>query len=141
MKKFFLIGTVFVSLIAVSAEEHEGIKIWNSLATLKSKQNPPAAVKELLGSDSRIPGFMVAIEVDDQGTSEFLLVPGAGMCIHVPPPPANQTVHVKMKNGRKVPFTWDPVWVSGDFSIKETKNKFNTAYYFLVGETVEPYEE
>ena len=44
-----------------------------------------------------IPWFAVPLEEDEEGfefVKEFLLVPVYGMCIHVPPPPPNQVVHV-----------------------------------------------
>ena len=39
---------------------------------------------------------MVPLEDDLDVVTEFLLVPYAGACIHVPPPPPNQIVYVKM---------------------------------------------
>ena len=44
---------------------------------------------------------MVPLEFDyGEGLTveEFVLVPDAGMCIHVPPPPPNQMIFVKLKN-------------------------------------------
>ncbi len=41
-----------------------------------------------------IPGFVVPLDADPQRVQEFLLVPYFGACIHVPPPPGNQVIHI-----------------------------------------------
>lgn len=49
-----------------------------------------SAVREDLNRrDIRIPGFVLPLEFDGTKVTEFLLVPYAGACIHVPPPPPN----------------------------------------------------
>ncbi|TNF13447.1 MAG: DUF3299 domain-containing protein, partial [Pseudomonadales bacterium] len=55
-------------------------------------QQAPAApvVKELNGQKVKLPGYIVPLDVTDEGrVVEFLLVPYFGACIHVPPPPSN----------------------------------------------------
>ena len=89
---------------------------WQDLSELdyRSGQAPPQLMK-LNGSRLRIPGFIVPLE-DSQGeTNEFLLVPDAQSCIHMPPPPPNQIVYVKMKGGKHVVNRWLPVWMTGTF--------------------------
>jgi hypothetical protein len=44
---------------------------------------------------------------------EFLLVPYVGACVHTPPPPANQMVHVKVDEGFASEGLFAPVWVTG----------------------------
>ena len=84
-------------------------------------------------------GFMVPLEGDDEvNVREFLLVPAVGMCIHVPPPPSNQTVYVKMKGAAR--FSWEAVSVFGRFFVRSQDNTFNTAYYYMEGERVALYD-
>ena len=52
------------------------------------------ANEELDGKPVRIPGYLLPLEFDGDKVSEFLLVPYVGACIHTPPPPPNQIVHV-----------------------------------------------
>ena len=62
-----------------------------------AKQDMPDApvVKSLDGQNIRLPGYIVPLEVNEEGrTTDFLLVPYFGACIHTPPPPANQIVLV-----------------------------------------------
>ena len=42
-----------------------------------------------------MPGFRLPLEFEDDKVSELLLVPFVGACIHVPPPPPVQIVHVE----------------------------------------------
>ena len=45
--------------------------------------------------------------------TEFLLVPYVGACIHTPPPPPNQIVHVNSEFGVVSNDLYAPVWVEG----------------------------
>ncbi|UCH74828.1 MAG: DUF3299 domain-containing protein, partial [Rhodospirillales bacterium] len=48
----------------------------------------------LSGQSIRMGGYLLPLEFTGKATTEFLLVPYVGACIHTPPPPANQIVHV-----------------------------------------------
>ena len=56
-------------------------------------------VDALDGRDVEIPGYALPLEYAGTEISEFLLVPYVGACIHVPPPPPNQIVHVRFPEG------------------------------------------
>ena len=72
---------------------------------------------------------------------EFFLVPYYGACIHVPPPPPNQIIHVKYKKGFKLEALYDPVWIEGTLKIEKTENDIASSSYSIVAENVSPYEE
>ena len=58
---------------------------------------------------------------------EFLLVPWVGACIHTPPPPPNQIVHVVLdeENAFESRSLFEPVWASGVLSTRRsTRNLF-----------------
>ena len=57
-------------------------------------QDQSALVSDYDGKRVRIPGYIVPIGFDGVGVKEFLLVPYVGACIHVPPPPPNQTASI-----------------------------------------------
>ena len=65
----------------------------------------------------RLPGYVLPLEFEGKQVKSFLLVPTVGACIHVPPPPPNQIVHVKPDK----PFVSDelfaPVWVTGEITV------------------------
>lgn len=95
-------------------------------------------LKALDGKAVKIPGFMVPLEDDQREVKEFLLVPSAQACIHVPPPPPNQMVYVKMKRGTQT--VMGPIWVYGTLNLVTKKSMYGDASFELVGEGIEPYK-
>jgi uncharacterized protein len=93
----------------------------------------------LNGAEVRIAGFVVPLEREGNALREFLLVPYFGACIHVPPPPANQIVHVV--SPRPVPntATMDAVWASGKLTLFPTSTQMGRSSYRLQATHVEPY--
>jgi hypothetical protein len=99
-------------------------------------------VTELDGKHVKLPGFVVPLEMDEESIGEFLLVPYYGACIHVPPPPANQTVHVVTAKGHAYQGQlFDTVWVTGELKVEHSTSDLAEAGYRIQGATVEPYEE
>ena len=70
----------------------------------------------LHGMNVRIPGFVIPIELDADGVTEFVLVPYVGACIHTPPPPPNQLILVRTVDPWPSDDLWEPVWVEGKMS-------------------------
>jgi hypothetical protein len=62
---------------------------------------------------AKLAGFVVPLDSTQDGIREFLLVPYFGACIHTPPPPANQIVHVIAATTVKDLHAMDTVYVSG----------------------------
>lgn len=73
------------------------------------------------GRDVKIPGYLVPLDYDGTEVVEFLLVPYAGACIHTPPPPANQMILVRFKEGFTLDELFTPVWVTGRLSIDRSE--------------------
>jgi hypothetical protein len=87
-------------------------------------------VKALDGRSVRLSGLVIPLTADATELREFLLVPYFGACIHVPPPPANQTVHVVTRAGR--PYhgeLFDTVWVKGTMHVARFRNDRGDAGY------------
>jgi hypothetical protein len=98
-------------------------------------------VPELDGQRVRLPGFVVPLDTDAEKIGEFLLVPYYGACIHVPPPPANQTVHVVTAKGREYRGQlFDTVWITGTLRVESTSSDLAEAGYRMEATSVEPYE-
>ena len=94
------------------------------------------------GQNIKIPGFVVPIEGDGKAISEFLLVPYHGACIHVPPPPANQIVFVRSKDGKaSARKMMETVWVTGTMKVEKVKNDIAEAGYTLYADKIETYEQ
>jgi hypothetical protein len=118
---------------------------WGQLQTLNSDvplSQQKSAAQQLDGKTVSIPGFMVPLEDDLSQVTEFLLVPFAGACIHVPPPPPNQMVYVKMSSSSKVHVTFtDPIVVTGQLKISTVISPYGDVSYDMVGVTVKPYKQ
>ena len=72
----------------------------------------------LEGKDIALAGFMVPIEYVGSDISKFLLVPESGQCIHVPPPPLNQTILVDVSSEpTKFRDLYEPIIVYGRISV------------------------
>ena len=104
-------------------------------------ENAPV-VEALDGERVKIPGFVVPLEMDTKAIREFLLVPYFGACIHVPPPPANQIVYVKVAEDN--PYhgaQFDIVWVTGTLRVEHTSSEMGEAGYSIQAMLIEPYTE
>lgn len=109
-------------------------------AAVQQAPNAPV-VKALDGQQLRIPGYIVPLEVNEAGrTTDFLLVPYYGACIHVPPPPSNQIVHVTSELGVKVEELYQPYWVEGPLQVKPSSSELADAGYQMAAEKIFPYE-
>ncbi len=96
-------------------------------------------VEKLDGQQVRLPGFVVPLDFEARETSEFLLVPYFGACIHVPPPPSNQIVYVKTVSGYPLKALFDPVWVTGVINTQAHLNEVGDAGYTMQATIIEPY--
>ena len=96
-------------------------------------------VGDLDGQEVRLPGFVVPLDFEGTETSEFLLVPYFGACIHVPPPPSNQIVYVKTVEGYPLRKLFDPVTVTGVMTTWAHMNDVGDAGYTMQATSVEPY--
>ena len=96
-------------------------------------------VEKYDGMRVKIPGFVVPLEGTVDSTTEFLLVPYFGACIHVPPPPSNQIVYVKFDEGIAISNLSDAIWVTGTLSTDGWSGDIASVGYRLTGESVEPF--
>ena len=92
------------------------------------------------GQALRIPGFVVPLDADGGALREFLLVPYFGGCIHVPPPPANQIIHVFAQPPLEDVQAMDAIWVSGTLSVARSNSQMGNAGYRMTAQKVEPYQ-
>jgi hypothetical protein len=97
--------------------------------------------KQLDGANVKIPGFIVPLDIGKDGlVSEFFLVPYFGACIHVPPPPPNQIVFVKMAKGIALDSIYEAYWITGKMKLSNKTTRLGAAAYSLSGEKVEIYK-
>jgi len=93
------------------------------------------------GMTVKLPGYVVPLEDVRGELKEFLLVPYFGACIHSPPPPANQIVHVLAEKPVKGLRTMDAVWITGTLRSKRQDSSMGMSGYTMEGVSVERYVE
>ncbi len=123
--------TLLIALVIVShpvaAKEFTKELTWDDLIFEGFSLEVAPVNEELDGKMVKIPGYVVPLEMDGEMVSEFLLVPYAGACIHTPPPPTNQIVHVIAAEPFKSMMHRQPVWSTG--LIKINKSVSSVGYY------------
>lgn len=101
--------------------------------------NAPAELS-LNGKQIRLAGFVIPLERKGDAVFELLLVPYFGACIHVPPPPANQIVHVVLKKSVKNMNTMDAFWISGTLNLQRGDSSMGIYGYRMTADRLEPYQ-
>jgi uncharacterized protein len=91
------------------------------------------------GTTVRLPGYVVPLDEVKGDIKEFLLVPYFGACIHTPPPPANQIVHVVADKPLKGLRMMDAVWVSGTLRTQRQDSVMGMSGYAIQGGAIERY--
>lgn len=113
------------------------------------KERQKLVNNDLAGKDIRIAGYLLPLEFSETGDTDFLLVPYVGACIHVPPPPPNQMVFVRLNQEFVADDLYTPVWITGRMSVQQASRRLSyvdgeaqvATGYTLDGITVEPYRQ
>lgn len=111
-----------------------------ALEKLRQAWNEAPTEPSLNGARIRIPGFVVPLDAQRGQLKEFLLVPYFGACIHTPPPPANQIIHVVASKPLKNVQIMDAVWVNGTLGTGRIDTEFGISSYQMKAEAVTPYK-
>ena len=130
-----------------SPEDKISSQIKNTIAAATDDRYQQAlasahTISEMDGQVVRIPGFVVPLEFSDEMViTEFFIVPFFGACLHVPPPPPNQVIHVKYDQGFKLEELYQPFWFSGVLKTSFIENDTATSAYRLDVKHVDLYSE
>lgn len=110
------------------------------LRELREEWDNAPTVAALNGRAVRLPGYLVPLESQGGALQEFLLVPYFGACIHSPPPPANQIVHVRAARPVKGLRSMDAVWVAGVLRTeRRDSGEMGVSGYRLDAQSVQKY--
>jgi hypothetical protein len=109
------------------------------MADLRDELDNAPLVETLQDTPVRLPGYVVPLQTDRDGVREFLLVPYFGACIHMPPPPANQIILVRLAQPAKQLRSMDTVWASGVMRLDRQPSDMGVSGYRLDAANVEPY--
>lgn len=75
------------------------------------------------GETVRLGGFAIPAPDDEEGNKMVYLVPERGMCAHVPPPPANQMVRLRIKNDWTPNTIYEPIVATGQINIDPSERE------------------
>lgn len=129
--------------------EQAGVDVDALLAKRKEIIERGRKVNPLLnGQNVRLPGYLLPLEFTGKQVSEFLLVPWVGACIHTPPPPPNQIVHVRPEKPVTMSGMFEAVWVTGQLTTGAIKKSLSMVDgsadidvgYSLQATRVDPYK-
>ncbi len=111
-----------------------------ALAYVEELGNTP--VQSLHNTRVRLPGYLVPLNINkDQSATELLLVPTLGACIHVPPPPPNQTIFIHFPKGIKVTEAgYTPYWVEGIIKVEKTESEYTDVLYTITTANIVEFE-
>lgn len=115
-------------------------KAQEALDKLRAAWDAAPVVSHLEGKRIRLAGFVIPLERKGDLVSELLLVPSFGACIHSPPPPANQTVHVILSKPMAGLQTMDTFWINGTLKTARGESGLGVFGYRLQGESLDRYE-
>ena len=104
-------------------------------ARLKKTWDAAPPTKTYIGKPIRIAGYVVPLDAERMQSSEFLLVPYFGACVHSPPPPANQIILIKPPQGSRF-RTMDAIWVEGILTEGKTSSEVGTSTYVLTADKI-----
>lgn len=98
-------------------------------------------VDAVLDRAVRLPGYVVPLaNAADGRLSEFLFVPYYGACIHVPPPPPNQIVYVRLSRPIDMPDMYSPFFLAGILRGERVDDDLAGSAYTMVDPQLRPYE-
>ena len=123
-----------------SAQKIQFIELdWANLATFNSNTgNFSNRFQFIKGKNIKIEGYITPLESDSPDEiTEFLFSPYIGACIHVPPPPSNQAIHVLLDKPIKFRGLWEPMTLFGllkasNAILKSTDGSFTALSSFSV---------
>lgn len=152
-KKFLSIMGVLitVTLLAMAAQKFNHSKtettsntpivIWDDLVQLDYKTGTaPEKLKKLNNTRIKIAGYVVPLTDEYFVLNEFLLVPNAQACVHVPPPPPNLIVHVKLREPLPIEKVYNPAWIEGTLQIESTTSQYGDAAFKIDDATLDEYK-
>lgn len=89
-----------------------------SAATEMSSTKSPFVDREI-----EIKGYLLPVDREGDDVYEFLLVPVAGACSHMPSPPPNQIIHVSLRTPYAAREIYEPVAVRGILKSEDSKTQ------------------
>lgn len=112
---------------------------WGTLRGLDVRTGQTTPLIDLaVGAPVRVAGYLVPFDDGTEETSEFLVVPSAGMCVHTPPPPPNQMILARAQ-GPPAKMLTGAVWIYGKLDLQAGDSPYGQTAYQMNAEAIRPY--
>ena len=111
---------------------------WDTLKGLNDQSKEISEpLQKIINTKIKIAGFIVPLELDEtiDRVKEFVLVPDPLSCIHVPPPPPNQMIYVKMNQGIPLDMDMRGVEITGKLLIASPEIQALWVGFEMIGES------
>ncbi len=106
-------------------------------AVAKAPVAIPATITALSGRQVSVSGFMLPLDFDGQGVTEFLLNANYDMCYFGAPTRPNDFIVVRMRDGRRTRFVHTPVIVFGTLEVgEERRGDRVVSLYRMTGDAI-----
>tara|TARA_Y100001970_G_scaffold118126_1_gene146699 strand:+ start:3223 stop:3741 length:519 start_codon:yes stop_codon:yes gene_type:complete len=140
MKQFLCITILIFCFTYCNFANQAPMVSWDMMSAMNYETGDmPDSLEALNYQLVEVAGFIVPLDdFDFDYVKEFLLVPDPMSCIHFPPPPPNQMIHVKMK--RKIPLDMDYRGVAIQGTLIVTEPEKGLFSYELAGISAEEAE-
>jgi len=79
----------------------------------------------LAGREVAITGYVIPVAGPDGSLAGGYLVPGAGMCSHMPAPDPNQMIRYTLSTNWEAGYVYEPVLLTGTLALKTTKQEIS----------------
>lgn len=103
---------------ALASDGHDGEALLRARWVVAEKRRIAAfdTNPSLHGADVQLSGYLIPSAPDDAGRAMGYLVAEIGMCSHMPPPPPNQLLRLRLPDGFSELPVYAPVQITGKLS-------------------------
>lgn len=135
--------------IDLSKMQDNDPKAFELLKKVREGWNNAPVVESWDGKAVTISGYPVPLDGNTKFIKELLLVPYFGGCIHTPPPPSNQVIHIYLNNTLPIPYdnlvmfttSYGGITVKGVLKVAHSSSALGEAGYQMEGKIIAPIEE
>ena len=135
--------------IDLSKMQDNDPRAFELLKKVRVSWNNAPVVESLDGKAITITGYPVPLDGNANFIKELLLVPYFGACIHTPPPPSNQIIHVHIKNGLPLPYddlvtftnSYGGITIKGILNVAHSSSALGEAGYQMDAKIIAPVED
>ena len=126
---------MFIFSLSINAKKVTIVE-WKALTTLNVDTGDMSKeLKKNMKKNVSISGFIIPLDNDGMidTITEFMLIPQPLACYHVPLPPANQMIYVRMKKPIPIDIDMTGVEIHGEISlIKDVFDDGDSLYSFQI---------